>query len=75
MIRVLVPASTSSNAAVNLSVAIAAQEPELGGAFAEVDEQVTGLLSGPRARGVGGDAQDGHAVGLDLHHEQDVPAL
>ena len=58
-----------------LAVAIADQEPEPGGAFAEVHEQVTGLLSGPRTRGTGGDAQDVHAAGLALHHDQDVQAM
>jgi hypothetical protein len=38
-------------------------------------EQVTGLLNGPRTRGVRGDAQDVHAAGLDLHYEPDVQAL
>jgi hypothetical protein len=44
-------------------------------AFAEIHEQITGLLSGPRPGGVSRDAQDVHAAGLDLHHEQDVQAL
>ena len=48
---------------------------QLAGASAEVHEQVAGLLGGPGAGGVGGDAQDVHAAGLDLHHEQDVQAL
>jgi hypothetical protein len=55
-----------------LAVAIAYQEPELGGVFAEVHEQIACLLRGPYPRGVRGDAQDMHAPGLDLHHEQDV---
>ena len=46
-----------------------------GGAFAEVHEQVTGLLSSPWPRRAGGDAQDLHAAGLDLHHEEHVEAL
>ena len=84
MIRVLVPASDDPGAGAGEhlagrrrgpTVAIAGQEPEPGDAFAEVYEQVTGLLGGPRAGGVGGAAQDVHAAGLDLHHEQDVPAL
>ena len=40
---------------------IADQEPELGGAFAEVHELVAGPLGGPGVGGVGGDAQDVHA--------------
>jgi hypothetical protein len=43
--------------------------------FAEIHEQVAGLLGGPRSRGVGGDAQDVHTAGLDLHHEEDVQAF
>jgi hypothetical protein len=74
MILTPLPASTSSNAAVKLAVAIAYQEPEPGGAFAEVHEQIACLLRGPRPRGVRGDAQDVHAAGLDLHREQDVQA-
>jgi hypothetical protein len=40
-----------------LAVAVADQEPELSGAFAEVHEQVAGLPGGPGAGRVGGDAQ------------------
>jgi len=42
------------------------------GAFAEVHEQVAGLLGGPGSGGVRGDAQDVHPPGLDFHHEKDV---
>jgi hypothetical protein len=55
-----------------LAVAVADQEAELAGAFAEIHEKVASLLSGPRPGGVGGDAQDVHAAGLDLHHEEHV---
>src|SRR5947207_7898449 len=44
-----------------LAVAVADQEFELAGAFAELHEQVAGLLGGPRPGGVCGDAQDAHA--------------
>jgi len=54
------------------AVAVADQELEVAGAFAEVHEQVAGLLRGPSSGGAGGDAQDVHAPGLDIHHEQDV---
>ena len=57
-----------------LAVAVAYQEPEPAGTVAEIHEQVAGLLGGPGAGGVGGDAQDVHAPGADLHHEQDVQA-
>jgi len=33
------------------------------------------LLGGPCPGGVGGDAQDVHAAGLDLHREEYVQAL
>ena len=44
------------------------------GTFAEVHEQVTGLLGSPRPGRVSGDTQDVHPPGLDFHHEQDVQA-
>jgi hypothetical protein len=47
----------------------------VAGAFAEVHEQVPGLLRGPRSGGVGSDAQDVHEPGIDLHYEEDVQAL
>jgi hypothetical protein len=58
-----------------LAVTIPDQELELGGALAEIHEQVAGLLGCPGAGGVSGDAQDVHPLGLDLRHEQDVQAL
>ena len=75
MIRVPLPANTSSNAVVNLLSRSRIRNLKPAGALAEVHEQVAGLLSGPRPGGVGGDAQDVHPPGLDLHHEQDVQAL
>ncbi|MEV0826974.1 hypothetical protein [Nonomuraea rubra] len=45
------------------------------GALARVHQQVPGLLGGPRAGGVGGDAQQVHAACLELHDEQDVQAF
>ena len=75
MARTPLPMNTSSNTVVNFAVAIPDQESEQGGALAEIHEKVTGLLGGPRPGGVGRDAQDVHAPGLDLHHEQDVQAL
>jgi hypothetical protein len=53
-----------------LAVAVTDEEFEPGGVFAEVHEQVAGLLGGPCPGGAGGDAQDVHAAGLDLHHEE-----
>jgi hypothetical protein len=75
MIRMPLPANTSSNAAVNLVSRSRVRNFEAAGAFAEVHEQVTGLLGGPRSGGVRSDAQDVHLPGLDLHHEEDVQAL
>ena len=75
MTRTPLPANTSSNDGRELAVAVADQESEPAGAFAEIHEQVTGLLGGPRPGGVGGDAQDVHPAGLDLHHEEDVQAV
>ena len=68
-------AKTASNAAVNLAVPVAEQEHEPARPLAEVHQQVPGLLGRPGPVRVGGDAQDVHAPGLDLHHEQDVDAL
>jgi hypothetical protein len=47
---------------------------QVGGAFAEVHEQVAGLLGGPRPGGVSGDAQGVHPPCADLHHEEHVQA-
>ena len=75
MIRAPLPANTSSNTAVNLLSRSRIRESEPVGACTKIHEQVAGLLGGPGAGGVRGDAQDVHAPGLDLHHEQDVQAL
>jgi hypothetical protein len=45
------------------------EELERVRALAEIEEEVAGLLSGPRAVGVGGDAEDVHVPRLDLHPE------
>ena len=42
---------------------------------AKVHEQVAGLLGGPYAVRVGGDAEDVHVPGRHLHDEQDVQAF
>jgi hypothetical protein len=57
-----------------LAVAVTDKELEPGGVFAEVHEQVAGLLCGPCPGGAGGHAQDVRAAGLDLHHEEHVQA-
>jgi hypothetical protein len=58
MIRMPFPANTSSKRRRELAVAVADQELEAVGTFAEVHEQIAGLLRGLRAGGAGGDAQD-----------------
>ena len=58
-----------------LAVAVADQDPELAGTFAEIYQEVASLLDGPRTGGVRGDAQDMHPPGGDLHHEEHVQAL
>ena len=75
MFTTSMPASASnvSNEAANCP-AVADQEPELGGALAEVHHEVAGLLGGPGPVGVRGDAQDVQRAVADLDHEQDVVA-
>jgi hypothetical protein len=53
-----------------LAVAVADQEFEVAGASAEVHQQVAGLLGGPRAGGVSGDAQTVHPVGAGVCPER-----
>jgi hypothetical protein len=57
-----------------LAVPVADQEPELLGLFAEVHQQVAGLLSDPGAGGVGGDPGEVHAAAAVLDHDQEVEA-
>ena len=73
MTRMSAPMKTASNAAVNLLVR-ADQEPELVGVFAEVHEQVAGLLGDPRPRGMGGDSSDMYAATAVFDHDEDVEA-
>ena len=55
-----------------LAVAIADQEPELGGALVEVHQQIPGRLGHPGAGRVGGDAGQVHPAVLEFDDEQDV---
>jgi hypothetical protein len=73
--RTPLPASTSSNAAVNLLSRSRIRNLNRPARPPKVHEQVTGLLGGPRPGRVSGDTQDVHPPGLDFHHEQDVQAL
>ena len=69
-----VPGEDLVECCCELAVPVAEQELEPASSLAEAQEQVTGLLGRPRARGMGGHAQDVPSPGLDLHHEQDVHA-
>src|SRR5450755_1247594 len=51
------------------------QEPEAGGAFTEIHQQIADLLRSPRPVRIGGDPEDVDVAGADLHHEQAVQAL
>ena len=55
--------------------AVADQEPEVGGAAAEIHQEVADLLHGPRPVRVGAHAEDVHVTGADLHHEEAIQAL
>jgi hypothetical protein len=57
-----------------LAVSVADQETELGGAVAEVHEQVAGLLGDPGAGGVGGDPGEVYTTAAVLDHDQDAEA-
>jgi len=74
MIRMSVPVKTASNVAVNFVVPVADQEQELVGAFAEVHQEVAGLLGHPVPGGVGGDSGEVYAATAVLDHQQDVQA-
>src|ERR1019366_776276 len=52
--------------------AVADHEPDPIRVVAEVHDQVTGLLSGPRAGWMRGDAEDADAPGRVLNHGQDI---
>lgn len=55
-----------------LGVSVSDEEPERLDAVFEGHQQIACLLSGPGAGRVGGDAQEMHSAGADLHHEQDI---
>jgi hypothetical protein len=57
-----------------LGVTIPDEEAECLGPVAEVHDKVAGLLSGPRAVGMLGDADDSHVPVGHFHHEQHVQA-
>jgi hypothetical protein len=53
-----------------LSVAVADEEPEPGGALAQVDEQIAGGLGDPGAGGARGDARQADPATLQFDEEQ-----
>jgi len=71
-IRTSMAVNTVSNAAVNLGVAIADEEPEAALCVVEIHGEVAGLLGQPGAGGVGGDPEDVHAAGGVLDGEERV---
>ena len=52
------------------AVSVADQEPEPVGVFAEVHEQVAGLLGDPVSGGVGGDSGEVHAAAVVLDNHE-----
>ena len=72
MVRMPASARTASNGAVKFGAAVADHELGPVRLVAEVHEQVTGLLGGPWARWMLGDAEDADAPGRVLDHGQDV---
>jgi hypothetical protein len=58
-----------------LTVAVPDQESDRRGVVVKGGEKVAGLLGDPRAGGVGGDARQLHAPGLQLNEEQHVQPL
>jgi hypothetical protein len=72
MIRMPLPADTSSNAHVNLLSRSRIRNLNCPACLPRSHEQVAGLLGGPGSGGVRGGAQDVHPPGLDFHDEKDV---
>ena len=64
--------STVSKTAVNWPARSPDQIPEHRRTLGQLEQQVPGLLGGPRPIGVGGDAKNVHAARLNLHNEQHV---
>jgi hypothetical protein len=50
--------------------AVADQEPEVRGAVSEVDQEVAGLLGGPRSIGIRGDPEDAHVPALAARRDR-----
>src|SRR5712691_5425255 len=48
---------------------------QTGGTLTEIHQQIADLLRSPPPVRVGGNAEDVHGPGADLHHEQAVQAL
>jgi len=64
--------STASNEAVNCPVRSRTRNRKPWDVFAEVHEEVAGLLGGPGSVGMRGDAQDVQGAVADFECEQDV---
>jgi hypothetical protein len=58
--------------AADRRVSVPDEEPDTADPIAEVHDEVACLLGGPLGRRVGGDAEDVHSSGGDLHHDQHV---
>ncbi len=58
-----------------LPVPVADEVGEVRDAVADLPEQLSGLLGGPSAGGVGGDTEDVDGASVDLHGEQGVQPL
>ena len=69
------PARTAFERRAELPGPVTDQEPEAGGAFTEIHQQIADLLRSPRPVRVGGNAEDMDIPGADLDHEQAVQAL
>ena len=58
--------------AAELGVSVPEQEPAAADPITEPRDEVAGLLDGPLRRGMGGDAEEVHPPGRDLHHAQHI---
>ena len=73
--RVPLPAKTSSNAAVNLLSRSRMRNLNRPACPSRSIRRLRACWAVQAPGRMGGDAQDVHGAGLDLHHEQDVKAL
>jgi hypothetical protein len=71
-VRMPASARTAPNEAVKFEPAVADHEFDLIRLFAEVYEEVAGLLGGPLPGGMQGDPEDADAPGRVFGHGQDI---